>query len=810
MTGGAPAAGVEPVVVHVVVGPEQHGVVRHGALIARAGRDQLIRLAEPAAAPDLGGADVVHVPYTDRLFGGRAQESADAFEAMVAPWLAAGRTLSVTLHDLPADDTEWDRRRAAAYRRVLAGATGVVVNSWRELELVQRLLPAPGPLRSLRCVPLPLEPVLSGGAPASRPDEPAPAADVVLLGFLFPDRGYEHTIAELPAGVDLVAVGRPSAGHDDLPAALAELAAASGHAMTTTGFVPDPKLGAVLASAGVPVAPNRRVAASASINTWIAHGRRPLIPDSPYSRELALRTPGSVRIYDADTPGALRAEITAALADPRRTWLPADAVTAPSVPQVAERYRVHFAGCAAPTVIMVGDRYLVPDNRWDLLDAIEPPAPPSVSVVVPHFNAQSELDLVLTALGLQTHPRSRLQVVAADDGSTVRPSIAALSGIEGIVVGQDRDGFRAAAARNLGAAAADGDVLIFLDGDTVPEPDYLTRLVRLPALAPDVLAVGRRRHADLAGWTTEQVAAWLTGVGPAPDLLDEPAWLRDAYADTQNLLRVDHRSYRSVISAVLATSRDLFTELGGFSEEFRAYGGEDWELAHRAYVAGAVFAHVPDAVAWHDGPDWAGRNGADATAAKNDETLALARMLPDPEARGGGQWRLPAVAVELGFGGVAAVLATARAAFSGDTDAAVWVDHPDAITVVRRLDDSRIRVGPVPPHVRARAQAVLRLETPARVTGLSRLLRWSDQAGPLTLPTGRLVPGRTHARPRRWAERLRVDRPEVDPDLLATRLFGGRDLPGPPPSAPVDLAHELKYVYASTRAPSAGTWVSRS
>ncbi len=804
---------VEPVVVHVVVGPEQHGVVRHGSVVARACGDRLVRLTEPTdgadlEGSDLEGSDVVHVPYTDRLFGPRAEQSADAFLTMVRPWLAAGLTLSVTLHDLPAEDSAWDHRRAAAYRRVLALATGVVVNSWRELELVEPLLPTTGPLRSLRCVPLPLEPPLAPDEPAdpdpidAPPTDAAPidAAPVVLLGFLYPDRGYEHVIAELPEGTDLQAVGRPSAGHDDLPATLAALAAARGHAMTTTGYVPDAELGALLRSAGVPVAPNRRVAASASINTWIAHGRRPLIPDSPYSRELARRTPGSVRIYDADTPGALRAEIAAALLDPRRTRLAADAVTAPSLLEVAAGYRRHLAGCAAPSVITVGARHVVPDNRWDLLDRSTPAEPPTVSVVVPHFEAQSALDLVLTALTQQTHPRSRLQVVVADDGSASSPSIAALAGIEGVVVRQPRHGFRAAAARNLGAAAADGEVVVFLDGDTVPEPSYVARLTRLPALAPDVITVGRRRHADLAGWTTDQLLGWLTGAGPAPHELAEPGWLRDAYAFTANLLRVDHRSYRSVISAVLATSRDLFVELGGFSEEFRAYGGEDWELAHRGYVAGAVLAHVPDAVAWHDGPDWAGRNGTDAVTAKNTETLSLAQLLPDPEARGGGQWRLPAVAVELAFGAEAAVLATARAAFSGDADAGVWVDHPDAATVVERLDDPRVHEGPVPPYVRARALAVLRLDAPARVTGLSGLLRLADQVGPLTLPTGRLVPGRALARACRWADRL-----GVDPDVLQARLFGGRDLPAPPPNAPVDLAHELKYVYASTRASTAGT-----
>ena len=338
--------------------------------------------------------------------------------------------------------------------------------------------------------------------------------------------------------------------------------------------------------------------------------------------------------------------------------------------------------------------------------------------MVPYFEAQHQLDLVLTGLAAQTHPASRLEVVVADDGSGTPPDLGAAGPLAAQLVRQPDRGFRAAAARNLGASAASGDVLVFLDGDTVPEPAYVERLARLPGLAPDVLTVGRRRHADFTGWGADQVGRWLAGQGPGPTELTEPEWLRDGYAASRDLLDADERSYRYVISAVCALHRDLFVELGGFSEEFTAYGGEDWELAHRAWTAGAVFAHVPSAVAWHDGPDWALRAARDP-AAKNAETLALTRLLPDPVARGGGQWLpYPAVAVVLPDPGPAAALATARWAFAGDTDCAVWLTGPTAEATAATLADPRIQAGPVPADVRARAQVVVDLAGPARLDGL--------------------------------------------------------------------------------------------
>jgi GT2 family glycosyltransferase len=269
----------------------------------------------------------------------------------------------------------------------------------------------------------------------------------------------------------------------------------------------------------------------------------------------------------------------------------------------------------------------VPGNRWDLLDGQVPGTPPSIFVVVVHYDQQAELDRTLRGLARQDHPADRTEVIVVDDGSPTPPRVP--DGVR--LVRQEDRGFRAAAARNLGASLATGDVLVFLDADTTPEPAYLREISRLPALAPDCVVVGRRRHADLAG---VPVDAPVEQAGPAHELT-EPAWLLDAYRGTRDLLDVDDRSYRYLIGAVTACSRGLFTATGGFDEGFDAYGGEDWEWAYRAWLAGAVLAHVPSAVAWHDGPDWSERDAA-SQEKKNAEALRLVDLVPVPGSRGHG------------------------------------------------------------------------------------------------------------------------------------------------------------------------------
>lgn len=317
-------------------------------------------------------------------------------------------------------------------------------------------------------------------------------------------------------------------------------------------------------------------------------------------------------------------------------------------------------------------------NRWDLAPGDAPRR--TVSVVVAHYEQQAELDRTLAALRRQT--REPDEVVVTDDGSRVAPDVP--PGVR--LVRQHDDGFRAAAARNRGVAASTGEVLVLLDADTTPEPELVERMVQLPEALPEALVVGRRRHADL------------TGVGPADKVeevaprreLPEPEWLRTAYTRTRNLLDADGTAHRFAISAVLACSRWWYDEIGGFDEEFRAYGGEDWELAHRSWTAGGLLAHRPDAVAWHDGPD-AGARDRDPDA-RLAETVAVA----DRTSAGGTTWR------GLARGPVDAVMTCAPGL--GDTELLVTVDSFLAAVpraVVRLGERHRALVGTDPRAVSA-------------------------------------------------------------------------------------------------------------
>ena len=205
----------------VVVGPDGHGVVRH-ALAVAAATDVAVRSldrAAGAAVPSVpASADVVHLHFTDRLFGPDAAASGRVFGR--AGRCAAGRRV-VTLHDVPEPDR--NRPCRASHRGLPPGRP----TSRRTGRLQRARTPAAPPDRHRpRHVGHPVadrhpdqQPSAADRAVGTRAGRPQRRRARVHLPRQGPRRRARRR-GELPDDVAVVALGQVSVGHDDL---LAEL-----------------------------------------------------------------------------------------------------------------------------------------------------------------------------------------------------------------------------------------------------------------------------------------------------------------------------------------------------------------------------------------------------------------------------------------------------------------------------------------------------------------------------------------------------------------------------------------------------------
>lgn len=106
----------------------------------------------------------------------------------------------------------------------------------------------------------------------------------------------------------------------------------------------------------------------------------------------------------------------------------------------------------------------------------------SATVIVTTYNWPQALDCVLQALSEQQH--DWLEVIVADDGSTDETAKVIQSWRDRfpfrlIHCWQSDQGFRAAMARNRAIALAQHDYIIFIDGDCIVAPNFVSNHIAL-------------------------------------------------------------------------------------------------------------------------------------------------------------------------------------------------------------------------------------------------------------------------------------------------------------------------------------------
>lgn len=107
----------------------------------------------------------------------------------------------------------------------------------------------------------------------------------------------------------------------------------------------------------------------------------------------------------------------------------------------------------------------------------EPPRP-AASVIIPARNEARTIARLIRAVLEQAHSDRPVEVLVVDDGSTDdTPAVARAAGARVIELASRPGGGNPAMARNRGAVAATGNVLVFLDADCLPGPGWLPRLL---------------------------------------------------------------------------------------------------------------------------------------------------------------------------------------------------------------------------------------------------------------------------------------------------------------------------------------------
>ncbi len=194
---------------------------------------------------------------------------------------------------------------------------------------------------------------------------------------------------------------------------------------------------------------------------------------------------------------------------------------------------------------------------------------PTVSVVVPAFNASATLGALLESLVALDYPD--YEIIVVDDGS--RDATAAIASRHTVtLLRQENRG--ASAARDAGLRRARGEIVAYTDSDTTVHPVWLRELVA-PLADPRVGATTGRT----TFLTDHRCTSWVRSL----DIL----WRHDHRARDTHLANGPNCAFR----------REVLLGLGGFDP--RWYHAEDTEVSYRLVRAGYLIRYVPSAQVFH-------------------------------------------------------------------------------------------------------------------------------------------------------------------------------------------------------------------
>lgn len=252
-----------------------------------------------------------------------------------------------------------------------------------------------------------------------------------------------------------------------------------------------------------------------------------------------------------------------------------------------------------------------------------------VSVVIPVYNRKEKLAKTIAALTHQTYPHQLIEIVIADDGSSDHPDelLDTFSNhFRMKYIRQDDDGYRLSEIRNKGVSASSHEQVIILDCDMLPLPSLVESYMKYAHISKKAVLIGGRRYVNTDELIHEDILSDInsaislpslrtdTGQAPTNGLPPSEDWRYKIYRTTNNLKNSKY-PFRAFCGGNVCFNKHLIETVGGFDEDFTAWGAEDTEFGFRVYNHGFWLIPVEGAGALHQEPPH-GSNETDREAGK--------------------------------------------------------------------------------------------------------------------------------------------------------------------------------------------------
>ncbi len=212
---------------------------------------------------------------------------------------------------------------------------------------------------------------------------------------------------------------------------------------------------------------------------------------------------------------------------------------------------------------------------------------PEVTLIIPNLNGRNHLDRCFSSLKEMDYDSKKLEFILVDNGSTDGSAKYMRYRFPEVRVIANKRNLGFCTACNLGARAASGELIVFLNNDMRVDRGWLKPLV-------EAIRSGETDCATslILSWDGKTVnfggaGANFHGIG-FQEGIDDPDLSR-------------YRTRKDILFACggsMVIDRELFLDAGGFDEDFFAYF-EDVDFGWRLWVMGRKVRFIPESVAYH-------------------------------------------------------------------------------------------------------------------------------------------------------------------------------------------------------------------
>jgi GT2 family glycosyltransferase len=212
---------------------------------------------------------------------------------------------------------------------------------------------------------------------------------------------------------------------------------------------------------------------------------------------------------------------------------------------------------------------------------------PSISVVVLNHNGRRHLKDCFDSLWRLDYPREKLELILVDNASTDGSTDFMAENFPEVYVIRNQSNVGFARGNNIGAEAAQGRYVAFLNNDTRVNEAWARELVR-PILADESVVCTASKMVDWEGKTVDFVKGVMNfyGHGHQQDL------------GRKNIGGEKEEPILFPCGGSMLIDRDIFLGTGGFDAEYFIYF-EDADLGWRLWLMGYRVIFVPTAITCH-------------------------------------------------------------------------------------------------------------------------------------------------------------------------------------------------------------------